>query len=85
MTKSRIVRVASVVGSRWGRLVTRLTLGVGIILVSEGAHHHGATSSVWELGAAVGFGLIVLSLPVQGYDLYLRYRRNKLPPRGGRV
>jgi hypothetical protein len=70
------MRVIAIGTNRWTRFVTRLTLGLGILLVSGSSHH---STTVWEVGGAIGFGLIVLSLPIQGYDLYLRSLHGKRP------
>jgi hypothetical protein len=64
MIKSWIARAAAVVTSRQARLVTILTLGLGILAIPS--HHHTGVIST------IGFGLIVLSLPSRGYALHLR-------------
>lgn len=69
MTKSRITRAVAVVTSRQARLVTLLTLGLGILAIQS--HHNKGVIS------AIGFGLIVLSLPTRGYALYLRSQHGK--------
>jgi hypothetical protein len=80
MIRSRIARAAVVMTRYRVRLVTRMTLGIGILMVVESDRHTAMHSPlVWAIVGAIGVGVIVASLPTQVYDLYLRYQRNKQP------
>jgi hypothetical protein len=77
----RMARAVAVVTSRQARLVTLLTLGLGIVAI--GSHHGKGVIST------IGFVLIVLSLPTRGYALYLhslhgkRSRKRTTPEQSG--
>jgi hypothetical protein len=64
-----MARVVAAVTSRRARLVTLPTLGLGLLAIGSN-HGKGALS-------AIGFALIVLSLPSRGYALYLHSLHSK--------
>jgi hypothetical protein len=71
-------RLVVAVGSRIVRIVTRLTVGLGMValVLSEG-HRSGSYTTEWAVVRWVGFTFVVLSLPLVIYDTYLRYRRRR--------
>jgi hypothetical protein len=69
LSKSRISKVAAVVVGRQARLVTIVTLGIGLVAIQS--HHHKGIVS------ALGFALIVMSFPARGYAIYLWTRHGR--------
>jgi hypothetical protein len=67
-----------IVSRRWVQRVTRITIGVGTVatLVSvdqtDGLGH--AAAGDWKVVGLVGVIFVMLSLPPQSYDLYMRLR-----------
>jgi hypothetical protein len=69
---------AATLSSRATRAVTRVALGLGIVALVLSERHTGISyRSVWGIVGWVGFALVVLSLPLQIYHVYLHYRRSR--------
>lgn len=78
MTNSQTLRLEAAIADRRMRVGTRITLGLGMLLIYLNSHA-GVRGLGWEVLGWAGAGMIVLSFPSQVYDIYFRYKRNKLP------